>query len=113
MPAPDNTEATRTLSAKGIQIRVKYQLPRCFRQGTFSNSFKNSIATLSLASENVTKLWITLLAGMSNVEVVAPNRVAGPKDKSDSWAASQSARRYGAFKVMMRVQQGLQLPGLT
>ena len=67
--------------------------------GCLANSLKNSIATLSVAGETVTTLWITLAASTSNGEFWFPCRVASPEVTLDRWAASQSARMYGAFMM--------------
>ena len=75
----------------------EYQ-PSWRRRRDFLSSPRNSTATDSADGENVTMLWISLAASRLKTELWVPSRVATPS--SPCVAASQSARRYGTFKLI-------------
>ncbi len=81
------------------------KLPKSCRYETFSNSWRNSMATLSEAKENVTMLWINLEASTLKVEVWVCSRETMPKENFEVLVRSHSERRYGAAEFAIVVCQ--------
>ena len=80
---------------------AREKVPKSFRYEIFSNSWRNCIAILSEAGENVTMPWIKLEASTLKVEVWVCSRETIPKENSEFFARSHSERRYGAAIVLL------------
>ena len=76
-----------------------HDIPRGERPPTFSNLFKNSIATVSGAGEKVKMSCIILVASTLNEDCEKPILSAMPKDSWDSCAAVQREMRYCAGAI--------------